>query len=32
VREQLGDLVETIPSGHDLPPFRAARVLLGESD
>jgi hypothetical protein len=32
VHEQLGDLVETIPSGHDLPPFRAARVLLSESD
>ena len=25
VREQLGDLVETIPSGHDLPAFRAQR-------
>jgi len=30
-REQLGDLVETIPSGHDLPAFRAATVLLSES-
>ncbi|CAN7778652.1 AAA family ATPase [Variovorax sp. LjRoot175] len=31
LREQLGDLVETIPSGHDLPAFRAATDLLGES-
>jgi ATP/maltotriose-dependent transcriptional regulator MalT len=31
VREQLGDLVETIPSGHDLPAFRAATGLLSES-
>jgi DNA-binding SARP family transcriptional activator len=31
VRERLGGLVETIPSGHDLPPFRAASALLGES-
>ena len=31
VREQLGDLVETIPSGHDLPAFRAATGLLRES-
>ena len=30
-REQLGDLVETIPSGHDLPAFRAATSLLSES-
>ena len=30
VREQLGDLVETIPSGHDLPAFRAATGLLSE--
>ncbi len=30
VREQLGDLVETIPSGHDLPAFRAATDLLNE--
>ena len=30
VREQLGDLVETIPSGHDLPAFRAATGLLNE--
>ena len=29
-REQLGDLVETIPSGHDLPAFRAAMDLLSE--
>ena len=32
LREQLGDLVETIPSGHDLPAFRAAIGLLNESD
>jgi ATP/maltotriose-dependent transcriptional regulator MalT len=31
VREQLGDLLETIPSGHDLPAFRAATGLLSES-
>jgi DNA-binding SARP family transcriptional activator len=31
LREQLGDLVETIPSGHDLPAFRAAIGLLRES-
>ncbi len=31
LREQLEDLVETIPSGHDLPAFRAARYLLSES-
>ena len=31
VREQLGDLVETLPSGHDLPVFRAATDLLSES-
>ena len=31
LREQLGDLVETIPSGHDLPAFRAATRLLSES-
>ncbi len=31
VREQLGNLVETIPSGHDLPAFRAATGLLSES-
>ncbi len=30
VREQLGDLVDTIPSGHDLPGVRAAVVLLSE--
>jgi len=28
---QLGDLLETIPSGHDLPAFRAATGLLRES-
>ena len=27
LREQLGDLLETIPSGHDLPAFRAATGL-----
>ena len=31
VREQLADLVETIPSGHDLPAFRVATGLLSES-
>jgi tetratricopeptide (TPR) repeat protein len=31
VREQLGDLIETITSGHDLPAFRAATRLLSES-
>jgi DNA-binding SARP family transcriptional activator/tetratricopeptide (TPR) repeat protein len=31
LREQLGDLLETIPSGHDLPAFRAATDLLSES-
>ncbi len=31
LREQLGDLIETIPSGHDLPAFRAATRLLSES-
>ena len=31
-RAQLGDLVETIPSGHDLPAFRAAMDLLSEPD
>jgi tetratricopeptide (TPR) repeat protein len=31
VREQLGDLIETIPSGHNLPAFRAATRLLSES-
>lgn len=30
-REQLGELVETIPSGHNLPAFRAATGLLNES-
>jgi len=31
LREQLRDLIETIPSGHDLPAFRAASGLLSES-
>ena len=31
LREQLGALIETIPSGHDLPAFRAATGLLSES-
>ena len=31
VREQLADLVETMPSGHDLPAFRAATAFLSES-
>ena len=31
LREQLGDLLETIPSGHDLPAFRAATAFLSES-
>ncbi|WP_210246341.1 MULTISPECIES: AAA family ATPase [unclassified Mesorhizobium] len=31
LREQLADLIETIPSGHDLPAFRAATGLLSES-
>ena len=31
LREQLGELVETIPSGHDLPAFRAATGLLNDS-
>ena len=31
VRAQLRDLLETIPSGHDLPAFRAATGLLSES-
>jgi hypothetical protein len=31
LRKQLGDLVETLPSGHDLPAFRAASGLLSES-
>jgi hypothetical protein len=31
VREQLRDLIATIPSGHDLPAFRAATRLLSES-
>ncbi|OGB27435.1 MAG: transcriptional regulator [Burkholderiales bacterium RIFCSPLOWO2_02_FULL_57_36] len=31
LREQLGDLLDTIPSGHDLPAFRAATGFLRES-
>ncbi|HZO27895.1 MAG TPA: AAA family ATPase [Chloroflexota bacterium] len=31
LREQLGDLVETMPSGHDLLAFRAATGLLSDS-
>ena len=31
LREQLGDLLETIPSGHDLPAFRAATGFLNDS-
>jgi ATP/maltotriose-dependent transcriptional regulator MalT len=31
LREQLRELVETIPSGHDLPAFRAATALLNDS-
>jgi hypothetical protein len=31
LREQLGDLVETISSGHDLPAFRVATGFLSES-
>jgi tetratricopeptide (TPR) repeat protein len=31
LREQLGGLIETIPSGHDLPAFRAASEFLSES-
>jgi ATP/maltotriose-dependent transcriptional regulator MalT len=31
LREQLGDLVETIPSGRDLPAFRAATGLLNDA-
>lgn len=31
LREQLGDLLETIASGHDLPAFRAATSFLSES-
>jgi DNA-binding SARP family transcriptional activator len=31
LREQLRDLLETIPSGHDLPAFRAATGFLSES-
>ncbi|UUZ73329.1 AAA family ATPase [Polaromonas sp. P1(28)-8] len=31
LREQLGELLETIPSGHDLPAFRAAIGFLSDS-
>lgn len=31
LREQLGDLLQTLPSGHDLPAFRAATGFLSES-
>ena len=31
LREQLGDLLQIIPSGHDLPAFRAATGLLAKS-
>ena len=31
LREQLGELVETMPSGHELPAFRAATGLLSDS-
>jgi DNA-binding SARP family transcriptional activator len=31
VREQLADLIETLPSGHALPAFRAATGLLADS-
>ncbi len=31
LREQLGDLIQAIPSGHELPAFRAATGLLSES-
>jgi len=31
LREKLRELVETIPSGHDLPAFRAATALLNDS-
>jgi ATP/maltotriose-dependent transcriptional regulator MalT len=31
LREQLEDLIKTIPSGHDLPAFRAAIRLLSEA-
>jgi DNA-binding SARP family transcriptional activator len=32
VREQLEEVVETLPSGHHLPAFRAATGYLNESD
>ena len=31
LREQLGDLLATLPSGHDLPAFRAASGFLSET-
>jgi hypothetical protein len=31
LREQLADLIETLPSGHDLPAFRTASGFLSES-
>jgi DNA-binding SARP family transcriptional activator len=30
LRDQLGDLLETIPSGHDLPAFRAATGFMSK--
>jgi len=32
IRRELGDILSTIPSGHDLPPFRAATNLLSPAD
>jgi tetratricopeptide (TPR) repeat protein len=32
LREQLGDLIETMPSGHELPAFRVATGLLNDPD
>ena len=31
LRQQLGEVVEAMPSGYDLPAFRAATGLLNES-
>jgi hypothetical protein len=31
LREQLGDLLASLPSGHDLPAFRAASGFLRET-
>ena len=31
LREQLGDLLASLPSGHDLPAFRAASSFLSET-